>query len=126
MEVDDLFPGRDAADVSLPIEGGDIRLTDMGRQFADADIDDRSDCSSAIARLRADRCPYSPRKRDRANHVALKSRFLDEPEDHGSRVRRPCARGGVGGHARPSPATMNWDVQPGESERCCAEFWGHP
>ena len=43
MEVDDLFPVAETLQMLrfAEIEGGDIRLTDTGRQFADADIDDR-------------------------------------------------------------------------------------
>ncbi len=43
LEVDDLFPIADALQMFhlAEIEGGDIKLTDLGRQFVDADTDGR-------------------------------------------------------------------------------------
>ena len=43
MEVDDLFPVAEALQVLrfAEIEGGDIRLTNAGKQFAEAGVDDR-------------------------------------------------------------------------------------
>jgi NitT/TauT family transport system ATP-binding protein len=85
MEVDDLFPVAETLQMLrfAEIEGGDIRLTDMGRQFADADIDDRK---RLFQRQLLAYVPIAAHIRrvlqDRANHVAPKSRFLDELEDH--------------------------------------------
>jgi NitT/TauT family transport system ATP-binding protein len=85
MEVDDLFPVAETLQMLrfAEIEGGDIRLTDVGKQFADADIDDRK---RLFQRQLLTYVPIAAHIRrvlqDRANHVAPKSRFLDELEDH--------------------------------------------
>jgi NitT/TauT family transport system ATP-binding protein len=85
MEVDDLFPVAESLQMLrfAEIEGGDIRLTDAGRQFADADIDDRK---RLFQRQLLAYVPLAAHIRrvlqDRANHAAPKSRFLDELEDH--------------------------------------------
>src|SRR5499427_7976425 len=43
MEVDDLFPVAESLQLLrlAEIEGGDIQLTEAGRQFAEANMDDR-------------------------------------------------------------------------------------
>jgi NitT/TauT family transport system ATP-binding protein len=85
MEVDDLFPVAETLQMLrfAEIEGGDIRLTDTGRQFADAAIDDRK---RLFQRQLLTYVPLAAHIRrvlqDRANHAAPKSRFLDELEDH--------------------------------------------
>src|SRR5271165_7141374 len=85
MEVDDLFPVAETLQMLrfAEIEGGDIRLTDTGRQFADANIDDRK---RLFQRQLLAYVPIAAHIRrvlaDRANHTAPKSRFLDELEDH--------------------------------------------
>jgi NitT/TauT family transport system ATP-binding protein len=85
MEVDDLFPVAETLQMLrfAEIEGGDIRLTDTGKQFADAAIDDRK---RLFQRQLLTYVPLAAHIRrvlqDRANHVAPKSRFLDELEDH--------------------------------------------
>jgi NitT/TauT family transport system ATP-binding protein len=85
MEVDDLFPVAETLQMLrfAEIEGGDIRLTDAGRQFADAAIDDRK---RLFQRQLLAYVPLAGHIRrvlqERANHVAPKSRFLDELEDH--------------------------------------------
>jgi NitT/TauT family transport system ATP-binding protein len=85
MEVDDLFPVSETLQMLrfAEIEGGDIRLTDAGRQFADADIDDRK---RLFQRQLLAYVPIAAHIRrvlqDRANHTAPKSRFFDELEDH--------------------------------------------
>src|SRR5580700_6953551 len=85
MEVDDLFPVAETLQMLrfAEIEGGDIRLTDAGRQFADAAIDDRK---RLFQRQLLAYVPLAAHTRrvlqERANHVAPKSRFLDELEDH--------------------------------------------
>jgi NitT/TauT family transport system ATP-binding protein len=85
MEVDDLFPVAETLQMLrfAEIEGGDIRLTDIGKQFADAAIDDRK---RLFQRQLLTYVPLAAHIRrvlqDLANHVAPKSRFLDELEDH--------------------------------------------
>ena len=67
MEVDDLFPVAESLQLLrlVDIEGGDIQLTDAGKQFAEASIDDRKKLF----------------QKQLLAHVP-KSRFLDELEDH--------------------------------------------
>jgi NitT/TauT family transport system ATP-binding protein len=85
LEVDDLFPIADALQMFhlAEIEGGDIRLTDLGRQFVDADTDGRK---RIFQRQLLTYVPLAAHIRrvlqDRANHVAPRSRFFDELEDH--------------------------------------------
>jgi len=85
MEVDDLFPIAEALQLLrfAEIEGGDIRLTDAGRQFAEAAVDDRK---KLFARQLLTYVPLANHIRrvlqERASHSASKSRFLDELEDH--------------------------------------------
>ncbi len=85
MEVDDLFPVAEALQLLrlAEIEGGDIRLTDTGKQFAEAGVDDRK---KLFQRQLLDHVPLANHIRrvlqERANHAAPKSRFLDELEDH--------------------------------------------
>jgi len=85
MEADDLFPVSDALQMFhlVEIEGGDIRLTDTGRQFVEADTDERK---KIFQRQLLAYIPLGAHIRrvlqERANHVAPKSRFFDELEDH--------------------------------------------
>jgi NitT/TauT family transport system ATP-binding protein len=85
MEVDDLFPVAETLQMLRlgELEGGDIHLTDIGRQFAEADLDDRK---KLFQRQLLANVPLAAHIRrvlqDRSNHAAPKSRFLDELEDH--------------------------------------------
>ncbi len=85
MEVDDLFPVAEALQLLrlADIEGGDIQLTDIGKQFAEGGVDDRK---KLFQRQLMAQVPLAGHIRrvlqDRANHTAPKSRFLDELEDH--------------------------------------------
>jgi NitT/TauT family transport system ATP-binding protein len=85
LESDDLFPVADALQMLrlAEIEGGDIKLTETGRQFVDAATDDRK---KIFQRQLLTYVPLAAHVRrilqDRANHVAPKSRFFDELEDH--------------------------------------------
>jgi NitT/TauT family transport system ATP-binding protein len=85
MEVDDLFPVAETLQMLRlgELEGGDIHLTDIGRQFAEADLDDRK---KLFQRQLLSNVPLAAHIRrvlqDRSNHAAPKSRFLDELEDH--------------------------------------------
>jgi NitT/TauT family transport system ATP-binding protein len=90
MEVDDLFPVADALQMLrlAEIGGGDIRLTDIGKQFAELGMDDRK---KLFQRQLLSCVPLAAHVRrvlqERANHVAPKSRFFDELEDHMSSER---------------------------------------
>jgi NitT/TauT family transport system ATP-binding protein len=85
MEADDLFPVSDALQMLhlVEIEGGDIKLTETGKQFVDADTDERK---TIFQRQLLSHVPVAAHIRrvlqERANHVAPKSRFFDELEDH--------------------------------------------
>ncbi len=85
MEADDLFPVSDALQMLhlVEIEGGDIKITDTGKQFVEAGTDDRK---KIFQRQLLSYVPLAAHIRrvlqERANHVAPKSRFFDELEDH--------------------------------------------
>jgi NitT/TauT family transport system ATP-binding protein len=85
MEVDELFPVAETLQLLrlAEIEGGDIKLTDAGKQFAESGMDDRK---KLFQRQLLSYVPLVAHIRrvlqERANHVAPKSRFFDELEDH--------------------------------------------
>ena len=85
LEIDDLFPVSDALQLLrlAETEGGDIKLTDIGKQFAELGTDDRK---RLFQRQLLSYVPLAAHIRDvlqgRANHAAPKSRFFDELEDH--------------------------------------------
>jgi NitT/TauT family transport system ATP-binding protein len=85
MEVDDLFPVAEALQLLrfAEVEGGDIKLTDIGKQFAGAGVDDRK---KLFQRQLLDHVPLAAHIRrvlqERANHTAPRSRFRDELQDH--------------------------------------------
>src|SRR5437016_1003316 len=85
MEVDDLFPAAEALQLLrlAEVEGGDIRLTEAGLQFARDDTDDRK---KLFARHLVTYVPLAAHVRrvldERASHSAPKSRFFDELEDY--------------------------------------------
>jgi NitT/TauT family transport system ATP-binding protein len=84
MEVDDLFPIAETLQLLrfAEVEGGDIRLTDLGKQFASSDVDERK---KLFQRQLLTYVPLATHIRrvlqERATHAAPKSRFLDELED---------------------------------------------
>jgi NitT/TauT family transport system ATP-binding protein len=85
MEADELLPVADTLQIMrlAEIEGGDIKLTDVGKQFAELATDDRK---KLFQRQLLSQVPLAAHIRhvlqERANHVAPKSRFFDELEDH--------------------------------------------
>jgi NitT/TauT family transport system ATP-binding protein len=85
MEADELFPVADALQMLhlAEIEGGDIKLTEAGKQFVEAAMDDRK---KIFQRQILSYVPLAVHIRrvlqERTNHVAPKSRFFDELEDH--------------------------------------------
>jgi len=85
MEADELFPVADALQMFrlAEIGGGDIKLTEAGKQFAELGTDDRK---KLFQRQLLSCVPLAAHIRhvlqDRANHVAPKTRFFDELEDH--------------------------------------------
>src|SRR5262249_48399245 len=84
-EGDGPFPVADALQMLHPaeLEGGDIKITDIGKQYVDAGTDDRK---KIFQRQLLTYVPLSAHIRrvlqERSNHVAPKSRFFDELEDH--------------------------------------------
>ena len=85
MEVDDLFPVAETLQMLrlAEVEGGDIRLTEAGKRFAVAPLDERK---RLFAQHLLSYVPLAAHIRrvldERASHMAPKSRFLDELEDH--------------------------------------------
>lgn len=85
LEVDDLFPVAETLQMLrfAEVEGGDIRLTEAGRKFVAASLDERK---QMFARHLMAHVPLAAHIRrvldERANHRAPKSRFSDELEDH--------------------------------------------
>ena len=85
LEVDELFPVAEAMQLLrlADIEGGDIRLTHMGKRFADADLNERKEIFSRSLMSNVPLAAHIRRVLDeRASHSAPKTRFLDELEDH--------------------------------------------
>jgi NitT/TauT family transport system ATP-binding protein len=85
MEADELLPIAETLQLFrfADVEGGDIKLTDTGKQFAELGMDDRK---KLFQRELLAHVPLAAHIRrvlqERANHNAPKSRFLDELEDH--------------------------------------------
>ena len=85
MEVDDLFPVAETLQMLrfAEVEGGDIRLTEAGKLFAAASLDERK---TLFQRHLLTYVPLAAHIRrvldERESHAAPKSRFLDELEDH--------------------------------------------
>ena len=84
LEIDDLFPITEALQMLRlgDVEGGDIKLTHMGKRFADADTNERKEI---FARSLMSYVPLVAHIRrvldERANHTAPRRRFLEELED---------------------------------------------
>jgi len=85
LEVDELFPVAEAMQLLrlADVEGGDIKLTHMGKRFADSELNERKEIFS---RAIMNNVPLAAHIRkildERASHSAPKTRFLDELEDH--------------------------------------------
>jgi NitT/TauT family transport system ATP-binding protein len=85
LDGDELFPVADALQMlhMVEIEGGDIKLIDPGKQFVDGDTNERK---HIFQRQLLAYVPLAAHIRrvlqERANHIAPKSRFFDELEDH--------------------------------------------
>jgi NitT/TauT family transport system ATP-binding protein len=85
LEVDELFPAAEALQLLrlAEVEGGDIRLTEAGFEFARGETDERK---KLFARHLITYVPLAAHIRrvldERASHTAPKSRFFDELEDY--------------------------------------------
>jgi NitT/TauT family transport system ATP-binding protein len=85
LELDELLPLGDALQLLrfADLEEGDIRLTEAGRTFADAETDDRKTMFAAALRKNVPLIEMIRQVLDeRWNHRASSVRFLDELEDH--------------------------------------------
>jgi len=85
LEVDELFPVAEALQILRlgELEGGDIRLTHMGKRFAEADLNERKEIFSRALMSQVPLAAHIRRVLDeRASHTAPKRRFIDELEDH--------------------------------------------
>jgi NitT/TauT family transport system ATP-binding protein len=85
LEIDELFPVAESLQLLRLAEvgDGDIKLSHMGKTFAEADIDVRKEIFSRALMNYVPLAAHIRRVLDeRANHKAPKTRFLDELEDH--------------------------------------------
>jgi NitT/TauT family transport system ATP-binding protein len=85
MEVDDLFPVAEALQMLrfAEVEGGDIKLTDAGVEFAKGETDERKRLFARHLLCYVALAAHIRRVLDeRASHSAPRSRFLDELEDY--------------------------------------------
>jgi NitT/TauT family transport system ATP-binding protein len=84
MEIDELFPVAETLQMMrfAELEGGDLRLSETGVAFANADLDERK---RIFSRQLLNYVPLAGHIRrvldERASHKAPKSRFTDELED---------------------------------------------
>jgi NitT/TauT family transport system ATP-binding protein len=84
MEIDELFPVAETLQMMrfAELEGGDLKLTEAGVAFAQADLDERK---RIFLRHLITYVPLAAHIRrvldERASHLARKSRFIDELED---------------------------------------------
>jgi NitT/TauT family transport system ATP-binding protein len=85
LEVDELFPVAEAMQLLrlAEVEGGDIKLTHMGKRFADAELNERKEIFSRALQNHVPLAAHIRKVLDeRVSHSAPKTRFLDELEDH--------------------------------------------
>jgi NitT/TauT family transport system ATP-binding protein len=85
LEVDELFPVAEAMQLLrlAEVEGGDIKLTHMGKRFADGELNERKEIFSRALMANVPLAAHIRKILDeRASHSAPKTRFLDELEDH--------------------------------------------
>jgi NitT/TauT family transport system ATP-binding protein len=85
LEVDELFPVAEALQLMRlgEVEGGDIKLTHMGKRFAEAELNERKEIFQRSLMSYVPLAAHIRRVLDeRTSHTAPKRRFLDELEDH--------------------------------------------
>ena len=85
LEIDELFPVAETLQMLrlAELEGGDIRLTDAGRRFAESEITEKKRIFAQHLLAYQPLASHIRRVLDeRPNHEAPKSRFSDELEDH--------------------------------------------
>jgi NitT/TauT family transport system ATP-binding protein len=84
MEIDDLFPVAETLQMLrfAELEGGDLKLTDDGKAFAQGSTDERKRIFSRHLLTYVPLAAHVRRVLDeRKSHSARKSRFIDELED---------------------------------------------
>ena len=84
MEIDELFPVAETLQMLrfAELEGGDLKLTEEGLAFAQADLDERKRIFSRHLLTYVPLAAHIRRVLDeRASHSARKSRFINELED---------------------------------------------
>ncbi len=65
------------------LEGGDIKLTHMGKRFAEAELNERKEIFQRALMSQVPLAAHIRRVLDeRASHTAPRRRFFDELEDH--------------------------------------------
>jgi NitT/TauT family transport system ATP-binding protein len=85
MEIDELFPVAEALQTLRlgELEGGDIKLTHMGKRFADGEMNERKEIFSRALMSQVPLAAHIRRVLDeRTSHIAPRRRFIDELEDH--------------------------------------------
>jgi len=85
LEVDELFPAAEALQLLrlAEVEGGDIRLTEAGLEFAHGETDERKKLFARHLITYVALAAHIRRVLDeRTSHTAPKSRFFDELEDY--------------------------------------------
>jgi len=85
LEIDELFPVAETLQMLrlAELEGGDIRLTEAGRRFAESEITEKKRIFAQHLLAYQPLAAHIRRVLDeRPNHEAPKSRFSDELEDH--------------------------------------------
>ncbi len=85
MEVDDLFPVAETLQLLrfAEVEGGDIRLTDLGKQFAVTGTDERKKLFQQQLLTYVPLAAHIRRVlQERTSHSAHRARFRNELEDH--------------------------------------------
>jgi len=84
LEIDELFPITEAVQMLRlgDVEGGDIKLTHMGKRFAEADTNERKEIFSRALMANVPLAAHIRRVLDeRASHIAPRRRFIEELED---------------------------------------------
>jgi NitT/TauT family transport system ATP-binding protein len=85
MEIDDLFPAADTLQLLrfAEVAEGDIRLTEAGKRFVQADVDGRKKLFAQYFLIYVPLAAHIKHVLDeRSSHRAPASRFRDELEDH--------------------------------------------
>jgi NitT/TauT family transport system ATP-binding protein len=85
LEIDELFPVAEGLQLLRlgELEGGDIKLSHMGKRFADAALNERKEIFHRALLAQVPLAALIRRVLDeRATHTAPRRRFADELEDH--------------------------------------------